>query len=62
MGSLQATEVIKELLGIGDGLAGKLLIYDALRVAFRTVTVPPDPACRLCGAGAVIRDLSAHAA
>jgi len=49
MGTLQALEVIKEILGIGETLAGRLLIYDALATRFRTVRVPPDPACRLCG-------------
>jgi adenylyltransferase/sulfurtransferase len=58
MGTLQAMEVLKEIVGIGEGLAGKLLIYDALAVRFRTVGVPPDPACRLCGPRATIKDLS----
>lgn len=49
MGTLQATEVLKELLGIGESAAGRLLIYDALDMEFRTVTVKPDPACPLCG-------------
>ncbi len=49
MGTLQATEVVKELLGVGDSMAGRLLIYDALSTAFRTVRVPRDPACPLCG-------------
>ena len=62
MGTLQALEVMKEILGLGDSLAGRLLIYDALSAQFRTVKVPPDPACRLCGPAPVIRDLSLHAA
>ncbi len=62
MGSLQATEIIKELLGIGQSMSGRLLIYDALATNFRTVRVKPDPACPLCGAQATIRDLSLHAA
>ena len=62
MGSMQATEVIKELLGIGESLSGTLLIYDALATSFRKVRVRPDPACKLCGAQATITDLSAHAA
>jgi len=62
MGTLQALEVIKEVLRIGDSLAGRLLIYDALAANFRTVKVPPDPACRLCGTNPSIRDLSLHAA
>ncbi|HEY3638621.1 MAG TPA: HesA/MoeB/ThiF family protein [Rhizomicrobium sp.] len=49
MGSLQAQEVLKEILGIGESLAGQLLIYDALDVRFRKVTVRPDLACPLCG-------------
>jgi adenylyltransferase/sulfurtransferase len=62
MGSLQAVEVIKELLGIGESLSGHLLIYDALNTTFRKVRVRPDPACALCGPEASIRDLSRHAA
>jgi len=61
MGTLQALEVMKEILGVGDSLAGRLLIYDALAANFRTVKVRPDPACRLCGANPSIRDLSLHA-
>jgi adenylyltransferase/sulfurtransferase len=61
MGTLQALEVMKEILGVGGSLAGRLLIYDALGTVFRTVKVPPDPACRLCGSNATIRDLSVHA-
>lgn len=60
MGSLQATEVLKELLGIGDSLAGGLLIYDALATTFRKVRVRPDPACPLCGEAPSITDLSGH--
>ncbi len=60
MGSLQATEVLKEILGIGESLSGRLLIIDALSTSFHKVRLRPDPACRLCGPEAVIRDLSAH--
>ncbi len=49
MGTLQALEVLKEIAGIGESLAGRLLIYDALATRFRTVTFKPDPACALCG-------------
>ncbi len=49
MGTLQATEVIKEVLGIGDSLSGTLLIYEGLSASFRKVRVRPDPACALCG-------------
>jgi adenylyltransferase/sulfurtransferase len=60
MGTLQATEVLKEILGVGDSLSGRLLIWDALAARFRTVRLPRDPACHLCGATPMIRDLSAH--
>jgi adenylyltransferase/sulfurtransferase len=62
MGTLQATEVLKEILGIGDSLSGSLLVWDALATRFRTIRLRPDPACALCGPGATIKDLSAHAA
>jgi molybdopterin/thiamine biosynthesis adenylyltransferase len=58
MGTLQALEVIKEIIGIGETLAGQLLIYDALSTRFRIVRVRPDPACALCGDHPTIRDLS----
>jgi molybdopterin-synthase adenylyltransferase len=60
-GALQATEVLKELLGLGDSLSGRLLIYDGLAAEFRTLKVPRDPGCRLCGPQATIHDLSEHA-
>ena len=62
MGSLQATEALKELLGIGENLSGRLLIWDGLGARFRTVRLRRDPACALCGPAPAIRDLSAHAA
>ena len=62
MGSLQATEVLKELLGLGDSLAGRMLIYDALGTAFHTIKIPHDPHCALCGDTPTITDLSVHAA
>lgn len=49
MGTLQATEVLKEILGIGDGLSGRLLMYDALSPQFREVRFKRDPDCRTCG-------------
>lgn len=48
MGSLQALEVIKEITGAGETLAGRLLIYDALATRFRTVGLKKDPGCPLC--------------
>lgn len=58
MGSLQATEVVKELLGIGRGLSGRLILYDALDATFREISVKSDPACPLCGAKATIKDVT----
>lgn len=49
MGTLQATEVLKEVLGIGEGLSGRLLIWDALSARVRTIRLPKDPACPACG-------------
>ena len=60
MGTLQATEVLKEILGIGDSHSGKLLVWDALASRFRTIKLRPDPHCALCGPQATIKDLSAH--
>ena len=49
VGTLQAVEVMKELLGVGRSLAGRLMIYDALRAETRTLKLPADPDCPLCG-------------
>jgi molybdopterin/thiamine biosynthesis adenylyltransferase len=57
MGTLQAVEVLKEIVGIGQSMAGRLLIYDAMDTQFRTVKVPADPGCRLCGVAPSIRSL-----
>ncbi len=60
MGTLQATEVLKVILGIGEDLSGRLLLWDALDARFRTVKLKRDPACALCGDAATIHDLSGH--
>ena len=60
MGTLQATETLKEILGIGESLSGRLLIWDALAARFRTVRLRQDPACPLCGPEPRITDLSGH--
>lgn len=60
MGTLQATEVLKEIMGVGESLAGRLLIWDALAMRFRLVRLRPDPSCLACGPQATLRDLSAH--
>lgn len=61
VGSLQATEVIKEILAIGKSMSGSLLICDALSTTFRKIKVPADPGCPLCGTRPTITDLSVHA-
>lgn len=59
-GSLQATEVIKELLGIGESLSGSLLMIDALNAIYERIAVKRDPACPLCGESPAIHNLSGH--
>ena len=61
VGSMQATEVLKELMGIGDSLSGWLMVCDALSATFRKIKLKPDPECPLCGDNPSITDLSAHA-
>jgi adenylyltransferase/sulfurtransferase len=58
IGVLQATEVLKLVLGLGEILKGELLIYDALRSSFRKVTVPKNPECPLCGDHPTIKELT----
>lgn len=60
VGSLQSTEILKELLGIGESLSGALLVYDALATQFRRIAVKRDPGCPLCGDNPTITDLSIH--
>jgi len=49
LGTLQAVEVLKELLGIGESLDGTLLMYDALRARFHSIRIGKDPHCPTCG-------------
>jgi molybdopterin/thiamine biosynthesis adenylyltransferase len=51
IGSMMALEAIKEIAGAGESLAGRLLIFDGLAAAARTVALPRDPACPVCGNG-----------
>jgi len=62
IGSMQAVEVIKEILGIGDSLSGWLAMYDALGGDWQKIRLRPDAACALCGPQKSITDLSVHAA
>ena len=61
MGLLQATEALKVLLGIGDPLVGRLLIYDALDGTFSELQLRRDPHCPACGDGALAVPTSATA-
>lgn len=61
IGTIQATEVIKEITGFGESLAGRLLIYDAKDTRFQTVAIGWDPNNALTGEKATIKDLSHHA-
>jgi len=49
IGALAAMEVLKEVIGVGDSLAGRLMIYDGLAAKTRTVDLPADPGCPDCG-------------
>lgn len=55
IGSMQATEALKCLLGIGRPLIGTMIVYDALQGHSRSVPLAKDPSCRLCGTKAHIR-------
>jgi adenylyltransferase/sulfurtransferase len=58
IGTIQATEAIKLVLGIGEPLAGKLLVFDALKMRFRELRLPKDPGCPICGTHPTITELS----
>jgi adenylyltransferase/sulfurtransferase len=60
MGSLMAIEVIREIVGFGEGLVGRLLIFDALSARFETLTYEWDPENPVTGDNPTIRDLSIH--
>jgi len=62
VGSMQATEVLKEIMGIGTSLSGNLMLYDALESEFRKISLKRDSDCPLCGDHPSITDLSMHAA
>lgn len=57
VGSLQANEVLKLLLGIGEPLVGKLLLFDALQAEMRTLTIRRDTQCPVCGDSPTITEL-----
>ena len=57
IGTIQATEALKLLLGIGDPLIGRLLLYNALDMSFDFVKLKKNPACRVCGPNADVKAL-----
>ncbi|HEY5901701.1 MAG TPA: molybdopterin-synthase adenylyltransferase MoeB [Anaerolineales bacterium] len=57
IGTLQATEALKVLLGIGEPLIGKLLLYNALDMSFDFVKLKKNPHCRVCGPEADVKEL-----
>jgi molybdopterin/thiamine biosynthesis adenylyltransferase/rhodanese-related sulfurtransferase len=62
VGGIQATEALKILLGIGEPLVGRLLLYDALAMRFEELKLRRDPKCPLCGENPTIKELQDYAA
>jgi len=60
VGTQQAVEVLKEILGLGESLSGRFLMYDGLSTEWQNVRLRKNPACPLCGEQPTIRDLSGH--
>ena len=57
IGVIQATETIKLIVGKGEPLLGRLLMYDSLAMRFREIRIRRDPDCPLCGANPTITEL-----
>ncbi|NQS92162.1 MAG: molybdopterin-synthase adenylyltransferase MoeB [Chloroflexi bacterium] len=57
IGSIQATEALKIILGIGEPLIGRLLLYDGLDMSFTTVKLQKNPTCKVCGENPEITEL-----
>ncbi len=57
IGSIQALETIKWIIGAGDSLVGRLVLFDALKLRFRELKLRKDPSCPLCGEHPTIREL-----
>jgi molybdopterin/thiamine biosynthesis adenylyltransferase/rhodanese-related sulfurtransferase len=57
IGSIQVNEAIKLITGIGDSLAGRLMIYDALEMSYKTVKINKDPDCAVCGKNPTVTEL-----
>ena len=57
VGSIQVTEAIKLITGVGQPLVGRLMVYDALEMSYRTVRVQKDPECAVCGKNPTVTEL-----
>ena len=57
IGMIQATETIKQIVGIGESLAGRLIVFDALEMRFRELRLRKDPACPVCGPNPTVTHL-----
>jgi adenylyltransferase/sulfurtransferase len=62
VGGIQATEALKILLGVGEPLVGRLLLYDALAMSFEELKLRRDPGCPLCGESPTIKELQDYVA
>jgi len=62
IGTIQATEALKLILGIGEPLIGRFLVYDALKMRFRDLKLRKDPDCPICGTHPTINSLHEYAA
>jgi len=62
VGTIQATEALKIVLGVGEPLVGRLLLYDALAMSFEELKLRRDPKCPLCGENPTIRELQDYVA
>jgi adenylyltransferase/sulfurtransferase len=57
IGTIQATEALKLVLGVGEPLVGRFLMFDALKMRFREIRLAKDPDCPICGTNPTIREL-----
>ncbi|HEX9553984.1 MAG TPA: adenylyltransferase/sulfurtransferase MoeZ [Streptosporangiaceae bacterium] len=57
IGSIQVNEAIKLLIGIGEPLVGRLMVYDALEMSYRSLNIKKDPDCPICGKNPTITEL-----
>ncbi len=57
VGTIQATEAVKLLIGVGEPLVGRFLVYDALRMRFRELKLRRDPDCPVCGDNPTVKEL-----